>query len=291
MPAPLEAFAAAPDGLSLYYRDYKAEADQGLPVLCLHGLTRNSRDFEDLAGFMARSRRVIVPDMRGRGKSAWDQNYKNYQIPTYVADVLAILAKAQIQKVIVVGTSMGGIMAMAMAALRPDLLAGVVLNDIGPEIDTKGMSRIADYVGRLPPVQNWDEAARQMQNLNQAAFPDYGSDDWMGFARRSFRETPEGQPVLDYDPRIGEAVRESNVSAAPANLWPLFELLKDTPVLTIQGEISDILSRATLDKMHEVHSGMISSVVPERGHSPSLGEPESRAAIAGFLDRIQERNA
>lgn len=286
MTNPLEAFTTAPDGLSLYYRDYQAVAGSGLPVLCLHGLTRNSRDFEDLASFMATSRRVIVPDMRGRGKSAYDPDYKNYQIPTYVADVLAILAKANIQKVIVIGTSMGGVMAMAMAALDPDLLAGVILNDIGPEIDPRGLSRIADYVGRLPPVQNWAEAARQVQNLNQTAFPDYGPDDWMGFARRSFRENSSGQPVLDYDPRIGDSVRENNASAVPANLWPLFTLLKNKPMLTIQGEISDILSRATLDKMHEAHPGMTSAVVPGRGHSPSLGEPESRIAIEDFLKNL-----
>jgi pimeloyl-ACP methyl ester carboxylesterase len=286
MTMPHEVFAVSHDGLRLYYRDYENAAAARIPVLCLHGLTRNSRDFEELAAYLARTRRVIVPDMRGRGQSSPDPNYKNYQIPTYTGDVLAILAEANIQKVIVIGTSMGGVMAMALAAEMPGLLAGVVLNDIGPEIDPRGMSRIAGYVGRLAPVQNWAEAARQMQTLNQAAFPDYGPNDWMAFARRSYRENHEGRPVLDYDPRIGDAVRENNASAAPANLWPLFTLLKNTPVLTIQGETSDILSRDTLSKMHEVHSGMTSAIMPGRGHSPSLSETESRAALKAFLENL-----
>jgi pimeloyl-ACP methyl ester carboxylesterase len=279
----LETSIATHDGLSLYVRDYNAGHNNATPVLCLHGLTRNSKDFEDLAPLFAHDRRVIVPDMRGRGKSSYDLNYLNYQIPTYANDVLALLGKLGITKVIIVGTSMGGLIAMTLAALRPACLAGVALNDIGPEIDPKGLARISSYTGQMSEVRNWQDAADQIRTLNQAAFPDYGPENWMTFARRTSKETAGGVIVADYDPRIGDAIRESSANAAPANLWPLFEMLKPVPLLTIRGEISDILSAETLEKMNGAHPGMKTAIVSGRGHAPALDEPQSLAALQDFI--------
>lgn len=278
-----EAYFTAPDGVAIHYRDYDTAASGPTPVLCLHGLTRNARDFEDLAPRLAANRRVIAADMRGRGKSGYDPNYMNYQIPSYVADVLGLLAAANLSKVIVIGTSMGGIIAMMMAALRPDLLAGVVLNDVGPEIDPRGLARIAGYAGKLPPVTTWQDAADQAREINGAAFPDYGPAEWMRFARRIFKQGESGAPQLDYDPGIGVAMRESAKAAAPGDLWALFAALKQVPTLAIRGETSDILSQATFDKMAGVHPAMTRAIISGRGHAPALDEAESLAAIRSFL--------
>ncbi len=273
------------DGVTMYCREYGAGHRASPAVLCLPGLTRNCRDFEPLARALASDWRVLTPDLRGRGRSGHDPEWRNYQPLTYVADVLELLAVRGEARVALVGTSLGGLIAMLIAATRPAVLAGVVLNDVGPELDPAGLARIATYVGKLPPVANWDEAAAQARLVNGAALPDYTEADWLRFARAIYREDPGGRPVLDMDPRIGDALRAAPAGAAP-DLWPLYGALAQLPTLAIRGEISDILSAATLARMRELKPDLRAVVVPGRGHAPTLDEPECRAAIRAFLETL-----
>ena len=272
------------DGLELYSRVY-AGAGAGAPaVLCLPGLTRNSRDFEALAPHLARHYRVVCPDLRGRGYSARDPNWKNYQPATYVADLSALLKVLGLRRVAIIGTSLGGLLAMILASVAPQAVAGIVLNDVGPEVDPAGVERIRGYAGRLPPVRSWDEAIAQQRLVFGAAWPDLPDSRWATIARRSYREDAAGTPVLDVDPGVGEAVRAG--PAAPADLWPVFAALKSVPALAIRGALSDILSAATFERMQREKPDLERLTVAGRGHVPLLDEPECLAAIDAFLARL-----
>ncbi len=287
MGAPLSATAwtdryfMSADGLRLYYRDYPAAEPGRLPVLCLPGLTRNCRDFEGSALRIQRTRRVLSPDLRGRGRSQYDPNYLNYHPGTYVGDLARLLADAGVDRVILLGTSLGGILSMLIAAGTPQVPAGAILNDVGPEVAPEGLQRIASYVGKHPPVRTWQEAAEQMRAMYGVAMPDAGDADWMAFARRSYSEV-DGVPVLDVDRGVGEAVRAAPAGAAP-DLWPLYAALKPMPTLAIRGELSDVLSVATFDRMQREKPDLRRLTVARRGHPPLLDEPECVAAIDEFL--------
>jgi pimeloyl-ACP methyl ester carboxylesterase len=283
--APVEHWIVLRDGLRMYCGEFGSRHRGGPALLCLPGLTRNSRDFSALAASLADRWRVLTPDLRGRGRSDHDPNWHQYQPMTYVADVGELLRQLGESRVVVIGTSLGGLLAMLMAALHPAALAGAVLNDIGPELDPSGLARIATYVGRLPPVSSWDEAAAQSRLVNGAALPDFTEADWHRFARATYRDDGTGRPMLDMDPRIGDAMREAPSGAAP-DLWPLFGMLSGVPVLAIRGETSDILSAATFERMSAVKPDLHTLVVPRRGHAPTLDEPECRAAIRRFLEAV-----
>jgi pimeloyl-ACP methyl ester carboxylesterase len=278
------------DGLTLMARDYAARGGEGrLPVVCLHGLTRNSRDFEAVAPWIAaRGRRVIVPDVRGRGRSDYAPDPATYQPAAYVADVVAMLDALGEARAVVVGTSMGGLIAMAMAALAPSRLAGAALNDVGPKLRPEGLARIASYAGQAPTVTDWAGAAEYARRINAAAFPGYGAADWAAFARRIFREGEPGRPELDYDPNIMQPMREAAASGAPPpDLWPLFEALtRDRPVLLVRGALSDLLGAEGAAEMRARAPRMAYAEVPGVGHAPMLTEPEAQAALGGFLDRL-----
>jgi pimeloyl-ACP methyl ester carboxylesterase len=274
------------DGLKPYYRDYAGDPKR-LPVLCLHGLTRNSADFAKLAERISPARRVIAPDQRGRGRSQYDPAWLNYLPTTYVGDMWRLLGELALPRVIVVGTSMGGLMAMTMAAINPQAIAGVVLNDIGAEIDSVGGKRIQDYVGRLPPVRDWNEAVAQMRTTFASAFPDFSEEDWRAYARASYTEDAQGVPRLASDPHIGDALR-SIPPAPPGTLWMLFGALRRIPTLVIRGAYSDVLSASTVTRMHKEKPDLKSIVVPNRGHPPLLDEPECVAALDEFLAHLSE---
>ena len=270
------------DGLTLYYRDYPAPDSGRLPVMCLPGLTRNSRDFESLALWLQRGgRRVLTPDLRGRGRSQYDPNWSNYHPGTYLGDFERLQAAASAKRVIVIGTSLGGILAMLIAATRPAAIAGAVLNDVGPEIAPEGLQRIAQYVGRHAPVRNWEEAIAQAQSTYGLALPDLSRADWQALARRSYIEV-DGVPRLDMDPMIGEAVRAAPAGAAP-DLWPVYAALAPLPVLALRGALSDVLSEATFERMAREKPDLRRLSVARRGHPPLLDEPECLAAIEDFL--------
>ena len=242
-----DCYFTSADGLRLHYRDYPGAEPGRLPVLCLPGLTRNCRDFESTALRLQRSRRVLSPDLRGRGRSQHDPDFRNYHPGTYVADLALLLRQAGVDRVVLIGTSLGGILAMLIAATSPQVLAGAILNDVGPEVAQEGLQRISSYVGRHAPVATWEEAAAQMRSMYGVAMPDATEADWMAFARRSYTEV-DGVPRLDVDPGIGEAVRSAPTGVAP-DLWPVYAALQTLPVLAIRGEVSDVLSVATFERM------------------------------------------
>lgn len=277
---------AAQDGIRIAYRDYAGPSASGsVPIVCLHGLTRNLRDFDALAPHLAETRRVLAFSMRGRGESDWDPNPSNYNPGIYVQDVLTALTALGIDRTIVIGTSLGGLMAMTMAAVRPTVLAGVVLNDVGPVLEPVGIARIGTYVGQVKSLPDWNAAAEATRAVNAQAFPDYGPADWLKMARRLYVEK-NGSVIADYDPAIAAPFKNGGASQPAPDLWPLFRALKPLPVLAIRGALSDILSAETLARMGEEHGRMHSLTLANRGHAPSLDEPESRAAIARFLSNL-----
>jgi pimeloyl-ACP methyl ester carboxylesterase len=269
------------DGLRLFSRVYAPRDADAPVVLCLHGLMRNGRDFEELAARLAQGCRVIVPDVRGRGLSARDPDFNNYQIPVYLQDTQALLAGLGAARVTVIGTSMGGLMGMLLAVMQPALVVRLVLNDIGPEVDPAGLERIRGYAGKSAPVRSWEEAVAQVRDTYSDAWPDLSDARWDKIARLSYRANAQGLPEEDADPRIAEPLR--NTSAAAPDLWPLWGTLERLPVLVIRGAQSDILSAATLARMQRTKPDLKVLSVANRGHAPLLDEPECLAAIDEFL--------
>ena len=290
-------FWTSHEGLSLHARDYAPAGEaQKLPVICIHGLTRNARDFEDLAPKIAATgRRVLAVDVRGRGLSARDPNPMNYHPGTYAADVLSLLAAAGIDKAVFVGTSMGGLITMVLTSLKPEAIAAAVLNDVGPELSPVGLARIAGYTGMASRFETWDAAVAYAKAINEAAFPSYGPEDWDRFARRLFDEA-DGGYVLAYDPDISAPIKaaaaaaaksqaEGGAALAPPDMYPLFRALaKDRPLLLVRGGISDLIDPAIAERMQAAAPHMAYAEVPGVGHAPMLTEPEAWAAIENLLD-------
>lgn len=276
-----EAYFTCRDHLSLFYREFGDPRSDATAMLCLPGLTRNSKDFIDLAQRVAGQRRVICPDLRGRGRSEPDPDYRRYHPATYVADVWELLERLGLYSVIVIGTSLGGLMAMMMAAARPQAVAGVVLNDIGPEVAPAGLARISAYVGNLPQPRDWWEAVAQAREVYELALPDLSDRQWLTFTRRQYSEDKQGTIRLDYDPRIGDALRE--VGGTPGEPWTLFRALAEVPALALRGELSDILSEETFARMAREKPDLAGISIPNRGHVPLLNEPRCIAAIDTFL--------
>jgi pimeloyl-ACP methyl ester carboxylesterase len=276
-----ENFWSSHDGQRLYARVYPGPVPLARSILCLHGLTRNSRDFEDLAPHLQRRYRVIVPDVRGRGLSARDPNPQNYQPAIYLQDLLTLLDTVDAPQVAVIGTSMGGLLAMMMSAGHRHRIAGIVLNDVGPEVDPAGLDRIKSYAGRLPAPKDWDEATAQTRTMFGNAWPNLSAERWSALARRGYREDGNGGLKVDADPMIGEMLRAA--PAAAADLWPFWKALRGIPMLAIRGAQSDILSGATFAKMKAENPELAQLEVAQRGHAPLLDEPECIASIDAFL--------
>jgi len=274
----------ASDGLVLSYRDYGDAVWDKVPVMCLAGLTRNSIDFHGLARHLsAQGHRVIAPDYRGRGQSSYDPDWQNYTPHTHLADVDTLMTVLNLHRVVMIGTSFGGLLSMALAVSRPTILAGVVLNDVGPEIDPDGLARIAGYVGTKIEFNSWEDVARQMMHMFSPAYPDFTEADWQAAAKDSFRINKDGMIVPDYDLALGKALAEAG--AAP-DMWPAFAALETVPTVAIRGSLSDILSEATFQRMQDMHPDIIDVTVPQRGHTPLLTEPVCLEAIDAFIQRI-----
>ena len=273
------------DGLSLYFRDYTGPSDRP-PILCLHGLTRNSRDFEEFANRFAGRFRVIAPDFRGRGMSDRDPEPAHYLPTTYAADIVQLLDELAIDRAIFVGTSLGGLVTMLIAATQPQRIAATILNDVGPELDQSGIDRIRNYVGRPVRFRDWDEAADYIAGVNRGLPVSNSHDDWVRAARRVGKE--DGDAIIfDYDMAIAEPFNQRNDGAAPAfDLWPLYRKLDDAPLLLVRGELSDLLSASAAQTMVEVHPNAELVTVPGVGHAPELNEPEAVAAIDRLLGKV-----
>jgi len=279
-PAYVEKHLSAQDGLQLYYRDYGDPLAPRLPVLCLTGLTRNSRDFELFASRISGERRVLSPDYRGRGRSAYDPDWRKYQGLTYLNDILHLLAATGIERCVVVGTSLGGILAMALTAMRPMSVAGIVLNDIGPDVASAGLTRITDFIATDRPQPDWETAERFIRRaLSHLPIKDDGT--WRNLTRGTFREGPDGLLHFDYDINLVKGLLKDRASVP--DLWPLFRATARVPMLVLRGEESDVLSEEGLARMVAERPDLLHVTVKDAGHVPSLAEPESREALDDFL--------
>ncbi|WP_421789073.1 alpha/beta fold hydrolase [Hyphobacterium sp.] len=280
-----ERFFKTADGVNIHYRVYEsAGAPTGDPVLCLHGLTRNHRDFEDFApAIAATGRQVICATQRGRGRSDPDPQPDRYNPGVYAQDMLGLLDHLGIDKAVFVGTSMGGLMTMVASLLAPARITRAVLNDIGPELGPEGLARIRAYAGKaVSSFENWDSAANAIKAINSVAFPKKtGADFWLDFARKTCREDRDGRVVLEYDPAISRSVEEG--AATDVDLWPVFDGLRTIPTLVVRGELSDLLLDSTVEKMKSRHPDLKAVIVPDVGHAPFLTEPEALSAIKDFL--------
>ena len=281
---PRDIFYTSQDGLKLFARDYGQRHSTATPVICLPGLTRNSKDFEMLATYLSKDRRILCPDLRGRGRSQYCDNWTDYTPQAEMLDIFDLMAAVGIQRAIFVGTSRGGIITMLMAAHRPNAILGAILNDIGPEINFAGLKRIASYAGVMEAPTTWTEAAFKLRMMNEREFPTLSGDDWYAQARRTFAEKA-GAPAIDYDTKIGVGLRKGLDAANGVlpDMWAQFKALKHVPVLALRGENSDILAAETIEKMAHEHPKLMTVTVKDRGHVPLLDEPEALKAIDAYL--------
>lgn len=274
------------DDLKLYARHYPAPDEKLRNVICLPGLTRNVRDFHPLANYLSqhpeKPRNVYCLDYRGRGRSQYDRNWRNYVPYVELLDTLDFMAIRGLHRVAVVGTSRGGLIAMLMATVRPTAMGAVVLNDIGPVIETRGLARIVSYVGRMPVPKTWPEAALMLREMNEVAFPDFDEAQWEEIAHALFDER-KGRPALAYDKRLARAFGTIDLSQAIPDLWPQFTALGRVPAFVIRGANSDVLSAETLKTMVSRHPNLRAMTVPDQGHAPVLKEPKTVEAIGAFL--------
>ncbi len=276
-------YYAGHDGLQLYARDYAHLAPRAT-ILCMHGLTRNSADFAAIADHLAKDFRLVVVEQRGRGNSQWDSNHEHYQPAIYVQDMFTLLDLLELDRVVLLGTSLGGLMSMIMTAMQPERMQAVIMNDIGPVVNPAGLERIKGYVGKSQPVSNWEDAVAEQQAINGKEFPDFSDAQWLSFCHALYRENEQGVPVLAYDPAISKPMTEDQDAAVPPDMWPAFDALKPVPTLVIRGVLSDILAEDCVAEMQTRKPDLSVAQIPNRGHAPILDEPDCVAAIDQFLE-------
>lgn len=270
------------DGLRLHYRDYPGRADRPA-ILCIPGLTRNARDFEDVAARLSPEWRVICVDLRGRGESAYAKDSMSYAPLTYMQDLEALIAELKLTRFVAFGTSLGGIMTMLLAATGPGRIAGALINDIGPDIEAGGLDRIRSVVGKSQSFPTWVHASRWISEVQGHVFPNYGLTDWLAMAKRTCRLTPQGRVAPDYDMRIADPMK---LPADAVDLWPAYRALGDVPVTILRGNRSDILTDATARRMAKELPKARLEIAKNVGHAPALDEPEAIKAIDVLLASI-----
>jgi pimeloyl-ACP methyl ester carboxylesterase len=293
MSDPLSHFVTAQDGLKLHVRAYGARAATALPVVCLPGLARTAADFDPLARALTAktqpARYVLAIDYRGRGLSGYDHDADNYSLRVELADLLTVLTALGIGRAVFVGTSRGGLITMLLGTARPAAIAGVVLNDIGPVIETPGLLRIKGYVGRLPQVKSFEEGAEFLRRLFSPQFPALSPDEWMAQAQRTFREEG-GRIVPDYDPKLARVLRDVDIERPPPPLWKEFDSLARMPMLIIRGANSDLLSPATFEAMRARRRQCEALVAPDQGHAPLLSDDDTIARIGAFVKSCEPQS-
>jgi len=277
------------DGLALYARDYASHSGPAkLPVICIHGLTRNSGDFDELAPWIAsQGRRVLALDVRGRGNSARDPNPAHYHPMVYAGDVIKLAHDLGIARAVFIGTSMGGIITMTLALRRSHLIAAAILNDVGPVLSDKGLSRIAAYAGKGSALVSWEEAADYMMNINRSAFPANSMEEWDKWAHRAFAENAQGQLVLRYDPNIALPIQTGKLKSSSLMARLAFRrLARKRPTLLVRGSLSDLIEPEQASYMRKAAPAMQYAEVPGVGHAPMLTEPPALDAIRQFLSQV-----
>jgi len=283
MPTYRERYLTAQDGLRLYYRDYGDPLSPRLPLLCLTGLVRNSADYADLAERHAGERRVICPDYRGRGRSAYDPDWRHYEPRTYINDIAHLIAANDLRRVLVLGTSLGGILTMGLAVLKPTMLGAVILNDIGPDVVGGGLARVLNYVGIDRPQPDWAAAIAHLQLL-LPTLSIRTEAGWLKFAQGTYRQGEDGALHVDWDVNVAKALALAK-DAVP-DLWPFFGALRALPVLALRGALSDMLAAETFERMALAKPDLERVTVANAGHAPTLNEPEAAAAVDAFIRRF-----
>jgi pimeloyl-ACP methyl ester carboxylesterase len=283
-------FYTAPDGLKLHARIYGETNSGTWPVVCLPGLTRNARDFHELALYLSKRadnpRKVIAFDYRGRGLSAYDPDISHYNVGIEAGDILAGLAALNVEETAFIGTSRGGLIIHVLGALRPAALKAIVLNDIGPVIEAAGLAHIQTYLDPAPKPKSRTEAIEAQRVAHGADFPALTLPDWDRMVSALYRETDQGL-LPDFDPRLVETVAGLDLSKPLPDLWPQFEALAAIPLLAIRGANSKLLSVETLEEMGKRHPGMVAITVDGQGHAPFLETGDLPGAIAAFLLKAQ----
>jgi pimeloyl-ACP methyl ester carboxylesterase len=283
-------FTAASDGLLLHALDYGDPRSPRLPVVCLPGISRTAEDFTPLATALAKDRRVLALDLRGRGRSGYDRDPKNYKIAVETDDVITVMTALAVGPAIFVGTSRGGLVTMTLATKRVDLLAGVVLNDVGPVVDTTGVMRIQSYVGKLPRPATYQEGADILRGISDNQFPNLTAADWLAAAKRAWREEGD-RLVVTYDPALTHILETVSPDKPFPTLWNEFDAMGEVPLMVVHGANSDILSGATVTAMQARRPDMEVLVVPDQGHAPLLSDARTIDAIAAFAGRCDAERA
>lgn len=275
------------DGLRLHFRHYPARPENAHrpPVICIPGLTRNARDFEQVAARLAGEWRVICVDLRGRGDSAYAKDAMSYVPLTYVQDMEALLRAENIERFVAFGTSLGGLITMLLASTRPGRVVGALLNDVGPQLEPEGLARIRDYVGQGRSFPTWMHAARALSEAQGAVFPGYGVSEWLDLAKKTMKIGAGGRIVYDYDMKIAEPFAVPGGEAG-VDLWPAMAGLSPAQVLIVRGALSDVFSMATAERMLTMLPQGRLLTVENKGHAPTLEEPEVAAAIDDLLARV-----
>ncbi|MGL4199207.1 MAG: alpha/beta fold hydrolase [Allorhizobium sp.] len=267
----IDRFITVPDGLTLHVRIH-GDNNPGIPVVCLPGLTRNVLDFEDLARLLAAApyhRRVISISSRGRGLSDRDPKPDRYTIPVEAGDVVTVLDHLGIETAAFIGTSRGGLILHVLAMTHLARIERLVLNDIGPVLETEGLKQIQGYLGSRRLPSNFDDAAELLRATHGAEFPALSDQDWAGMARALYREI-DGKLTADFDPAIAEQFRAADLSQPLPGLWPQFVLFDDRPVMVVRGAHSRLLSRETVTEMQRRHAGCVAIEANGQGHAPLL---------------------
>jgi pimeloyl-ACP methyl ester carboxylesterase len=274
----------AKDGIELFARTYGDPTDAPA-VVCVPGLTRNSRDFADLATALGQERLVVTLDLRGRGESDYDSTGATYRPDVYVDDVITVLDAAGVDRAVFLGTSLGGAVSMQLAATHPDRVVGLVLNDVGPKLEPEGFARIQSYAGKLPPASTWDDAVQRLKSVNEPMVGTIDDDAWHRIARQQWREFGPGDIRPDHDPAVAAGMALVDPADIPTS-WAVFDAIGPIPILVLRGALSDLFAASTADEMQRRHPNLRTVTIAERGHCPTLDEPESRAAIAEFLAAV-----
>jgi len=278
-----EKFISAADGLRLYVRDYQNLQQGKRPVLCLSGLTRNSKDFDDIASLIhSLGHRVVTLDYRGRGRSDYDSKWENYQAPTYVSDIFNVTSALGLHGCILIGTSLGGLLSMAMSVVAPSLVHRVVLNDVGPDLDESGLSRIIAYTGDATPVDSIEAAVAKLKTHYREEQDGFSDEDWRDIAQKTYKLV-EGRYVPDWDVKIADSLRLSASKEQREDLWPYFKALGDRRVLLLRGQLSSIFKSSTYERMLTTLPHISGVEIPDVGHAPTLKEEKARKSLLAFL--------
>ena len=278
-------FWTSRDGLKLHYRDYPGDSPSRLPVLCLHGLTRNARDFERLAEHLSPAWNVLCLEMRGRGDSEYAKDAATYTPLQYLDDLAAFFEQTGIERIVAIGTSMGALLTMGIALTEPERIAAFAFNDAGPVLEPEGLARIKDYVGQGRNFPTWVHAARGLEQVQGAAHPGRDLHYWIGRAKQMMTLTGNGRIAYDYDMKIAEPFADFDPAAQP-DLWPAVERLVDRPGLVLRGEMSDLISPATLRAMATRLPECETITIPGVGHAPDIDDPLAIAAIDSLMARV-----